>query len=83
MNSDTFDELCYVLVDNIRLLLVRRWSRSVHNVHRKPEMVMTMMMTMIMMVMTMSMAIMMVMTMYIAKEYCFFFFTFPDTLLIE
>ena len=82
-DPDTFDELCYVLVDNIRLLLVRCWSSSVHNVHCKPEMIMTMMMTMIMMVMTMSMAIMMVMTMYIAKEYCFFFFTFPDTLLIE
>ena len=49
MNSDTFDELCYVLVDNIRLLLVRCWSSSVHNVHCKPEMIMTMMMTMMIM----------------------------------
>ena len=33
----TFDKLCYVLVNNVRLLLVRRCSCPIHNVHRKPD----------------------------------------------
>ena len=33
----TFDKLCYVLVNNLRLLLVRRCSCPIHNVHRKPD----------------------------------------------